>query len=49
MPHPLATVGHQGLGQVANAKVLGGEMPLAQGLAQVPHGPLGTVELITSF
>ena len=46
-PHPLAAVRHQRLGQIANAEILGPQMPFAERLRQMRHGLLGAIEFVT--
>ena len=47
-PHPMVTVGHEGLGQVAEAEVVCLEMALLQRFAQVGRRPLRAVQIVTS-
>ena len=46
---PFAAVGHERLGQVADAEVLRLEMAFAQGFGEMADGLLGAVEVVAAF
>ena len=48
-PHPLAAVGHERLGQVANAEVLRLQMALAKRLGKMADGLLGAVQVVAAL